>query len=315
VHGTYLAIWQTERQTQPAKAAVFSVLLLPSKMTIQVNELSIHGLFDSRRDRPAAAAIKSVRVSEHEVEEHLQASRPRARLPLYQTKIEENGGAHGVVDWISGVGDVCNRVPEREIDPARPITPQQTAETKHSQLPTSAQAIVRSHKPESRRTALRRHCDFWDADGDGLIFPWDIYTGFHKLGFSIALCLWAAVSMPLCCSYSTQTSWLPDPLFTIRLDNIHRSRHGSTTATYDMEAEIDMRRFDAIFEKYADGKDYLTLKSLYDVWAGQCCANDWFGWFAGGLECECPWNNIRRNTADDIQGSLCTSCCGLKMGN
>lgn len=92
--------------------------------------------------------------------------------------------------------------------------------------------------------------------------------------------------MALCSSYSTQSSWLPDPLFGINIDNIHNCRHGSTTAAYDMDAELDMRRFDAIFEKYADGKDYLDWKMLYRVWAGQCCANDWFGWFAGGLECK-----------------------------
>jgi peroxygenase len=280
-------------------AAIYALLLL-SKMMVQVNNLSLHDPFDSTRNRPATAAIESAGVSEHGVEEHLQASRPQARLQPHRILRGEKRGEYGTVDWMSGVGDVCNRVPEREVCPARAITPQQIAETKHLQLPTSTQAIDLHRKPESRRTALQRHCDFWDADGDGLIFPWDIYTGFHKLGFSIALCIWAAVSMPLCCSYSTQTTWLPDPLFTIRLDNIHRSRHGSTTATYDMDAEIDMRRFDAIFDKYAEGKDYLTLGSLYDVWAGQCCANDWFGWFAGGLECECEWNNIRRNTAEDI---------------
>ncbi|KAH7062025.1 Caleosin related protein-domain-containing protein [Paraphoma chrysanthemicola] len=139
-------------------------------------------------------------------------------------------------------------------------------------------------EPNSKRSALRRHCDFWDADHDGLVYPWDIYTGFRKLGFHIALCLWAAVSMALCSSYVTQSGWIPHPLFAIRLDNIVRSRHGSTTATYDMDAEIDMRRFDAIFTKYGEGKDHLTLRTLYNVWAGQCCANDWFGWFAGGLE-------------------------------
>ena len=42
---------------------------------------------------------------------------------------------------------------------------------------------------DTRRSALRRHCDFWDADQDGVIYPWDIFIGFRKLGFNIALCL------------------------------------------------------------------------------------------------------------------------------
>lgn len=153
-------------------------------------------------------------------------------------------------------------------------------------LSTPPRAKESARKPRSKRSALQRHCDFWDADHDGLIYPWDIYIGFRKLGFNIALCLWAAVSMAICSSYATQPGWRPHPLFAINVDNIHRSRHGSTTATYDMDAEIDMRRFEAIFDKYGEGRDYLTLKTLYSVWAGQCCAYDWFGWFAGGLECK-----------------------------
>jgi len=137
----------------------------------------------------------------------------------------------------------------------------------------------------AKRTALQRHCDFWDADHDGLIYSWDIYIGFRKLGFSIALCIWAAISMAICLSYGTQTSWLPHPLFVINLDNIHRSRHGSTTATYDLNHEIEVCRFDSIFEKYAEGKDYLTVETLYNVWTGQRCALDLFGSFASGLEC------------------------------
>jgi hypothetical protein len=254
-------------------------------MMIQVNILSAGASFDLTGNKPAISAFESARVSEHGDER--QESLPQSRPPPYKMLVEEKSNLYRTVDWIAGVGDVCNRVPDDEVHRARTTTPQHGATTEWSQVPISTQAIDPRHNPRNKRTALQRHCDFWDADGDGLIFPWDIYSGFRKLGFNIALCLWAAVTMAICSSYSTQTSWLPHPLFAINIDNIHRSRHGSTTATYDMDAEIDMRRFDAIFDKYADGKEYLTLLSLYDIWAGQCCANDWFGWFAGGLECEC----------------------------
>jgi peroxygenase len=312
VHGTYLAIWQTEEQKQHATAvAVYlQVPQLPSNMAIRYNIPLTGALSTLTGDNPATTAFESARVREHEVEE--QASRPRSRPPPYIMLVGEKSKVQGTVEWIAGVGDVC-RVPEDEVHRARAITPQHEAETKFSNLVTSPRTSDLRRKIQSKRTALQRHCDFWDADGDGLIFPWDIYTGFRKLGFNIALCLWAAISMPICCSYSTQTSWLPHPLFVIRLSNIHRSRHGSTTATYDMDAEIDTRRFNAIFDKYANGKDYLTLSSLYNVWAGQCCANDWFGWFAGGLECECLCDNFPRNIAEDMQGSRYTYCYGLKM--
>jgi peroxygenase len=111
----------------------------------------------------------------------------------------------------------------------------------------------------------------------------DIFKGFRRLGFNVALCLWATVTMAWCSSYITQTSYLSHPLFAIYLDNVNRNRHGSTTGAYDLDAELDMRRFDGIFDKYAEGKNYLTLRAMYDVWSGQCCANDYFGWFAGGF--------------------------------
>jgi peroxygenase len=202
--------------------------------------------------------------------------------PEYDTLIKEGREKTEAIDWISGVGDVCNYGTKVKTRPRRKksISAQQRS-PKEMQTTDSQCNTIR------KRSALQRHCDFWDADGDGLIYPWDIYTGFRRLGFNVILCVWAAVTMAICSSYSTQTSWLPHPLFAINIDNINCCRHGSTTATYDMDSEIDMRRFHAIFDKYADGKDYLTWRSLYDVWSGQCSANDWFGWFAGGLECKC----------------------------
>lgn len=180
-------------------------------------------------------------------------------------------------NWIPGVGDLChgtlkerNNLKLCEEKNAHQITPPSSSSLKEN--------------PNTKRSALRRHCEFWDTNQDGLIYPWDIFLGFRRLGFNLALCLWAAVTMAICSSYATQTSWLPHPMFAINLDNIHSSRHGSTTGAYDLDDDLDLRRFDAIFQKYADGKNYLTGKTLYQIWRGQCVANDWFGWFAGGLE-------------------------------
>lgn len=93
----------------------------------------------------------------------------------------------------------------------------------------------------SMRSVLHRLCEFWDTDGNGKIYPWDIFIGFRKLGFNVVLCIWAAVTMAICSSYVTQTSWLPHPLFAININNIHRNRYGSTTTIYDRNANIDIR--------------------------------------------------------------------------
>lgn len=156
----------------------------------------------------------------------------------------------------------------------------------------SPRSNVLTGSPEARgkscnaRNTLQRHCDFWDSDGDGLIYPWDIYKGFSRLGFHCTLCVWAAVTIPMFASYNTHTSYIPHPLFAINLNNINSNRHGSSTGTFDMDGELDDRRFEAIFQKYAQGEDYLTLRNAFSVWYGQRCGLDFFGWFAGAFECK-----------------------------
>ncbi|KAI8942509.1 hypothetical protein NX059_000573 [Plenodomus lindquistii] len=230
---------------------------------------------------------------------------------------DDNGDVGGVNDWIPGVGDICllasngeqsfesNRLSRTaeddvEMSPASPQTQVPKGSTETSGCP------YQNTSTNTKRSALQRHCDFWDADHDGLIYPWDIFVGFRKLGFNVALCLWAAVTMCMCSSYSTQTSWMPHPMLAINLEKIDCCRHGSTTGAYDLDAELDPKRFDAIFRKYAEGKDYLTWRTMYDVWRGQCCANDFFGWFAGGLEWIAMyillWPQDGRLRKEDIRG-------------
>lgn len=247
----------------------------------------------------------------HEYSVKSQAS---SREISIDTLVDEHNDfeSAGTFDWIAGVGDICNSG-VRESNVHNNCIHRRNAEhgvpTSYPKAPrirspsVSVKPRYPQSNPNSKHIALRRHCDFWDTDADGIIYPWDIFNGFHRLGFHVLLCLWAAVTMPMCSSYSTQTSWLPHPLFAINLNNINRNRHGSTTGAYDMDAELDMRRFDAIFNKYAEGKDYLTQRTMYNVWQGQCCANDFFGWFAGGLECmfiyRCDW--ISKNAMTDFE--------------
>ncbi|CBX93735.1 hypothetical protein IAQ61_003622 [Plenodomus lingam] len=226
---------------------------------------------------------------------------------------------HCGYDWIAGVGDICCPSGERRQSPNYDNSSR--VETRGSELAEFAvsfhdedarkvtgpsRPVLNRKSTNTKRSALQRHCDFWDADQDGVIYPWDIFVGFRRLGFNIALCIWAAVTMCMCSSYSTQTSWIPHPMFAINLDKIDCCRHGSTTGAYDLDAELDLNRFEAIFRKYAEGKDYLTLRTMYKVWRGQCCANDFFGWFAGGLEWVALyillWPQDGRLRKQDIQG-------------
>ncbi|KAF1839514.1 Caleosin-domain-containing protein [Decorospora gaudefroyi] len=273
-------------------------------MSIEINRLSLGATFNFTADKKSAVRTAQV-VDGGDGDERSSTLSPS------KTLVDEDAEAVSfhTIDWLRGVGDICN-IPSRE------ATNKSTVSRKHNivcEPPEGGERWVkttgnsgRRASSNKRRSALRRHCDFWDADQDGVIYPWDIFIGFRRLGFPIALCLWAAVTMAMCFSYSTQSSYLPHPLFAIYLDNVHRNRHGSTTGAYDLNAELDTRRFDAIFDKYAQGKEYMTWRTLYKVWSGQRCANDYFGWVAGGLEWIAMyillWPHDGRMYKDDIRG-------------
>ena len=269
-------------------------------MTIHISLLSAEATFNFTGNKPAISGFKSAEVIEGD-DGGDERSRDRSTAATNNTLVGEYSDCAPLhtINWLAGVGDVCSGISRRGEEErgnedqkagiSRTIPPayQIPLQPRHRD---KKQSLNHGHGEKggsnTRRSALRRHCDFWDQDQDGVIYPWDIFIGFRRLGFNIALCLWAAVTMAFCSSYSTQSSYLPHPFFAIYLNNVNRNRHGSTTGAYDLDAELDTRRFDMIFEKYAGGRDYLTWRTMYDVWAGQCCANDWFGWFAGGLECK-----------------------------
>jgi hypothetical protein len=268
-------------------------------MTVNINLFSnLKISFNLKGNKPAISALSDASTAgETPQQEDLRSNNARKLSDtLSNTTLlqEDSGWSHPRhTQWIAGVGDISGPWDWANVTRYSAIS----GAIEGSSISSNAisRRLVRPLKsqyyPPScdyTRSALQRHCDFWDTDGDNLIYPWDIFTGFRRLGFHFVLCLWAAITMALAASYNTQTSWIPHPLFAINLENINSNRHGSSTGTYDMYGNLDSGRFDAIFARYAQGKDYLTLWSTYEIWRKQCCALDFFGWFAGGLECKLP---------------------------
>ena len=72
----------------------------------------------------------------------------------------------------------------------------------------------------------------------------------------------------------------------IFLKNVHRDKHGSDTGTYDHEGRFVPQRFEDIFAKYAEGRDYLTIWDVGNVLKGQRCIADPIGWGGAFFECE-----------------------------
>ena len=73
----------------------------------------------------------------------------------------------------------------------------------------------------------------------GLIYPMDTYRGFHKIGFNPFLSFFAIFVIHGTFSWPSQGSWLPDPLFSLNTANMHRTKHGSDTESYDTEGRFN----------------------------------------------------------------------------
>ncbi|KAI4260680.1 MAG: hypothetical protein L6R42_003950, partial [Xanthoria sp. 1 TBL-2021] len=99
-------------------------------------------------------------------------------------------------------------------------------------------------------TALQLHLAFWDYNNDSIITPVEIYRGFRDLGFCIPFSL-GGLLINLFFSYPTTLghSWLPDPLFRIYTDTIHKAKHGSDTGVYSSEGNLRLVLFDEVFDK------------------------------------------------------------------
>lgn len=113
---------------------------------------------------------------------------------------------------------------------------------------TSKDDYALKHRHE---TVLQQHVVFFDRDKDGILWPQDTYIGFRRIGFNILVSLFAAFIIHLNFSFRTVPGILPDPFFRIWIDNIHKTKHGSDTNTFDNEGRFTPQHFEDFFEKYS----------------------------------------------------------------
>lgn len=134
---------------------------------------------------------------------------------------------------------------------------------------------------------LQQHIAFFDRDSDGIIWPLDTLSGFHRLGYNIIFCVLAVFIIHANFSYPTVSGWLPDPFFRIYAARIHKDKHGSDSGTYDTEGRFVPQKFEDIFSKYASGdKQGITLPEVFNYMKGQRVVLDPFGWGGAFFECE-----------------------------
>lgn len=88
------------------------------------------------------------------------------------------------------------------------------------------------------KTALQRHCAFYDRDCDGVISLTDSFSSLRALGFNLFLSLAGTLFIHLTMSYQTSPTWIPSFWMPIYLDRINRCHHGSSTKAYDFIGNV-----------------------------------------------------------------------------
>lgn len=185
----------------------------------------------------------------------------------------------------------------------RPVPVGLDQEMTHPGLPRANKAISKENQKGSppnlanpNLTVLQQHCAFFDHDGDGVIWPWDTFFGFRRLGFGLLVSSLAVPFIHGSFSYPSNPGIIPDPFFRVWQKNIHRTKHGSDSEVYDTEGRFVPEKFEELFSKYdKENKGGLSWENIQQMILGNMNIMDPAGWIAERLE----WWTLYLLAADD----------------
>ncbi|KAK9708296.1 hypothetical protein K7432_009714 [Basidiobolus ranarum] len=153
-----------------------------------------------------------------------------------------------------------------------------------------------SLKKDQRPSALDKHVEFFDRDGDGVIAPWDTFFAIRSLGSNIIVTAIATIVLHVLFSWVTQDGWLPSPFFYIYVKNIRRGKYGSDSGVYDEEGRLAKNKFEEIFQKFdTEKKGALTLTQCYHWTESSRRMLDPVGWAIAKIKFGLLWLIASRN--------------------
>lgn len=134
---------------------------------------------------------------------------------------------------------------------------------------------------KSEPTPLQKHVMFFDIDKNGIIYPWETYQGFRKIGSGIFLSIFASFFINFGLSRKTRPGKGPSLLFPIEVKNIKLGKHTSDSGAYDSEGRFVQEKFEEIFKKHAhSNQNALTAQELDELLKANKQPNDTRGHIA-----------------------------------
>nr|GMD70469.1 probable peroxygenase 5 isoform X1 [Ipomoea batatas] len=92
-------------------------------------------------------------------------------------------------------------------------------------------------KKDDEKTPLEKHAMFFDTNQDGIIYPWETYQGFRKIGGGFFLSVALSTFIHFALSSNSRPGKFPSPVFPIVIENIKLDMHGSDSGAYDREGK------------------------------------------------------------------------------
>lgn len=187
-----------------------------------------------------------------------------------------------IVTSVPGVPVTVQRTPALGLDK---VLPQPGVARANKAISTECPSGSPAHLAREDYTVIQQHVDFFDRDNDGIIWPWDTFIGFRRLGFGYLISSLAVPFIHGSFSYPSNPGVLPDPFFRVWIKNMHRCKHGSDSEVYDTEGRFVPEKFEELFSKYdSNNKGGLSWEDLQNMILGNMNIMDPVGWIAERLE-------------------------------